>query len=306
MIKKYFLVSLCVSIVFIVNAQPPGSGWTKVFSDEFDGNALDTDKWRYNTSTTEFSSLNVRLDGSILKIANKITDDGVTSGGWVSSKSAGFIGDNKFGYYEARIRINGVAHGQVWPTWWIWGGNWRDGGPAPTTTEFDLMEYSGWAAEYSNNNATSSHHFKAKKEIDGQTHVTTSKESNATRNAFEWHVWGLLWSPTEVSFWYDGEKYLTSPQPGDAAAEDIEMNLIFSSSPHVKNNPNETNLPVPGETLPSFEIDWVRVHQGGIVPSSQAPYGGTSRTIPGKIEVEEYDEGGEGTAYHDTEGINNR
>ena len=35
--------------------------------------------------------------------------------------------------------------------------------------------------------------------------------------------------------------------------------------------------------------------QGGF----QSPYGGTNRTIPGIIEAEHYDEGGEGLAYHD-------
>ena len=36
------------------------------------------------------------------------------------------------------------------------------------------------------------------------------------------------------------------------------------------------------------------------VGSSQAPYGGTARAIPGTIEGEHYDTGGEGVAFHDT------
>lgn len=35
-------------------------------------------------------------------------------------------------------------------------------------------------------------------------------------------------------------------------------------------------------------------------PSSQAPYGGTPRTLPGIVQAEDFDEGGEGVAYHDT------
>lgn len=34
--------------------------------------------------------------------------------------------------------------------------------------------------------------------------------------------------------------------------------------------------------------------------SSQSPYSGTPASIPGKVEIENYDLGGEGTAYHDT------
>ncbi|MDD5688276.1 MAG: carbohydrate-binding protein [Elusimicrobia bacterium] len=39
-------------------------------------------------------------------------------------------------------------------------------------------------------------------------------------------------------------------------------------------------------------------------PVSQSPYGGTARSIPGTIQVEDFDNGGEGVAYHDTDGVN--
>ncbi|MFO8009156.1 MAG: carbohydrate-binding protein [Candidatus Brocadiia bacterium] len=39
--------------------------------------------------------------------------------------------------------------------------------------------------------------------------------------------------------------------------------------------------------------------------SGQSPYGGTARSIPGVIEAEDYDEGGEGVAYHDSDSGNN-
>ena len=39
--------------------------------------------------------------------------------------------------------------------------------------------------------------------------------------------------------------------------------------------------------------------------SSQSPYGGTVWSIPGRIEAEDYDTGGEGVAYHDTDSGNN-
>ncbi len=39
--------------------------------------------------------------------------------------------------------------------------------------------------------------------------------------------------------------------------------------------------------------------------TGQSPYGGTAWAIPGTIEAEDYDEGGEGVAYHDTDSGNN-
>ena len=35
-------------------------------------------------------------------------------------------------------------------------------------------------------------------------------------------------------------------------------------------------------------------------PAGPAPFGGTARSLPGKVEAEDFDEGGEGVAYHDT------
>ena len=39
-------------------------------------------------------------------------------------------------------------------------------------------------------------------------------------------------------------------------------------------------------------------------PAGSTPYGGTAWAIPGKIEAENFDDGGEGIAYHDAEALN--
>ena len=41
------------------------------------------------------------------------------------------------------------------------------------------------------------------------------------------------------------------------------------------------------------------------ISSGQSPYGGTPRSIPGQIQAEDYDTGGEGVAYHDDDTANN-
>jgi hypothetical protein len=40
-------------------------------------------------------------------------------------------------------------------------------------------------------------------------------------------------------------------------------------------------------------------------PSAQAPYGGAARQLPGVVQAEDFDEGGEGLAYHDTDPFDN-
>jgi len=44
---------------------------------------------------------------------------------------------------------------------------------------------------------------------------------------------------------------------------------------------------------------------GGFGPVTQEPFGGVARSIPGTIEAEDYDIGGQGVAYNDTDPVNN-
>ena len=55
---------------------------------------------------------------------------------------------------------------------------------------------------------------------------------------------------------------------------------------------------------PSSAANWILVDKVVLLKTSvsndQTPYGGSARALPGRIEAEHYDEGGEGIAYHDT------
>jgi glucosylceramidase len=56
---------------------------------------------------------------------------------------------------------------------------------------------------------------------------------------------------------------------------------------------------VPANSFNTFIIS------SNISPPAQSPYGGNHRTIPGTIQAEDYDVGGEGVAYHDADSGNN-
>jgi hypothetical protein len=68
------------------------------------------------------------------------------------------------------------------------------------------------------------------------------------------------------------------------------------SSPSPTTNPTTTQssatTPTQGTTVP-------------VLSRASAPFGGVPRTIPGRIEAEDFDTGGEGVAYHDMDAINN-
>ncbi len=65
-----------------------------------------------------------------------------------------------------------------------------------------------------------------------------------------------------------------------------------------------TNTPVPTFLPPSATPGGAMVGAASTTPG-EGPYTGTAAVIPGKIEAENYDTGGEGSGYHDTDALNN-
>jgi hypothetical protein len=51
-------------------------------------------------------------------------------------------------------------------------------------------------------------------------------------------------------------------------------------------------------------IEWEFIGEGGGSSTTQTPHGGTASILPGKIEVENYDDGGSRRGYSDTDAEN--
>ena len=240
-----------------------GSDWNKVFEDTFNDNSFDTSTWYHRTDRAYKRSAIEESNGA-LKLHNEYDKNGVSTGAWIQSRE-----EFKFGYFEADVHFERENNGKIWPTWWIWGGNSeRDSnGNRIITTEFDLFEYSGFSAKYSNNKPTSTHHYRNKQKLFPENESNTGIDPSTNfRDGTQPHKWGMLWTPWEVSFFYDGQKYLTSKHPEDAADPSEKLRLIFSTSPHLPVGPegepaNPMGGPTPGEALPSFIIDNVQVWQ---------------------------------------------
>jgi len=271
--KKIIFSLAAFLTAFTFYAQPPGSGWgNPIFADEFNGSSVNTNTWRINNPGSEFFANQVSVSGGKLIIKNNLVSNNKAGrrGGWVDSKASFGPGGSRgrYGYFEARIRINrqGINFpwqgGKIWPTWWVWGS--RACNSCPTTTEFDIMEYSRWTNFKADGNATSSHHYYDKRNINGKSKFDITQK-NSPRDEFNWHRWGMLWTPTQVTFYYDGVPFGSSDQPRDPLNDTRPLKLIFSSSPHVASHRDlaASGAPRVSDILPQFEIDWVRVWQGG-------------------------------------------
>ncbi len=69
-------------------------------------------------------------------------------------------------------------------------------------------------------------------------------------------------------------------------------------------DPDGTSVFSPATT--TLEVDWVRVYEFDTTPpGQQLPFSGSPKSLPGRVEAEFYDVGGEGVAYHDCDTTNN-
>ncbi len=93
-------------------------------------------------------------------------------------------------------------------------------------------------------------------------------------------------STTEAFTVSDNAGFITTSVSGDEVTISVNENTGTTSRSGVV-------------TISGCETEQVAINQSGVVPSGQSPFLGTNFQIPGKIEAEFYDNGGQGVAYND-------
>lgn len=198
--------------------------WGLVFSDDFDGDTLDTTKWnkidyvnwsgvsdwrKYQSRDEELVTMNgdgtVSLWGKYGDYTSQSdqtgTSDTYACGGIFTDKTFTF----QYGYVEVRAKFD-CAKG-AWPAIWMM----PTAGPWPQTGEIDIMEHLNYEGivhqtlHYNNANGgkTTSGTVNAN---GGSTAYFTSVEDKA-----DFHTYGVEWTPEAVTFYMDGKATLTTP-----------------------------------------------------------------------------------------------
>lgn len=245
--------------------------WNLLFTDEFDGNALDTTKWVtcYPTSLSDDGcghtnnelqwylpknvsvsngTLNLTSQKETYKAPNGKTYD-YTSGMVTTGKNKTDTTPSKFaykyGYAEVRAK---VPHGKgLWPAFWMLESN--PDNPLVWPPEIDIMEILGddttktWMSFHRN---------------DESGNLVMSPASWVGPDySSDWHVFSVDWEPDAIRWYVDG----------------IEARTSYLDSAHIPNVPMYLllNLAVGGDwpgnpdastTFPStYQIDYVRVWQ---------------------------------------------
>jgi len=243
---------------------------TLVWSDEFDGDAVDGAKWHaqtllpdgqgwYNAERQHYTDRaeNARVADGVLRLtarAEAYTDQGVTK----QYTSARLNSKFAFTYGEVEVRARLPEGSMTWPAIWMLGRNidepgayWQTQGfgttPWPACGEIDIMEHWG----HTPNVVQSATHTPSS--FGNTVHKGGRSVPTATS---DFHVYRLAWTAERLVFSVDGaEHFAYAPPVRDAATWpfDADQYLLL-------------NVAVQGPIDPSFEaaamvVDYVRVYQ---------------------------------------------
>jgi len=229
-------------------AVPPG--WTLVWSDEFDGTALDPGRWRAenaalvkNNEQQYYSPANVTVaDGLLTILAERRFQGGRPyTSGLIETRNRF---SQSFGRFEVRAKLPRTRG--LWPAIWMLP---QAGGWPP---EIDIMELLG----HQPHTVHMSHHWGTPQAVQTQSDSFTGPDFSA-----DFHVFAVEWFPERIDYFVDGvlRARHTVSVPRDA------MYLIINTA--VGGNwpgfPDDTTI-LPQTML----VDYARVYRRNIANES--------------------------------------
>jgi beta-glucanase (GH16 family) len=242
---------------------------TLIWSDEFNGNKVNPDKW--NILTRETSKHNelqyyipdeVYVENGNLRIRSSQRDYGDKhyTSGRLDTK-------DKLAITYGRIEIRGklpVGQG-LWPAYWLYPQNrdWimeytmqkavEEGKEAsipefrPWYTEIDMMEFLG----HESNVFYATYHYYS---FDGKKKAAAGKYVADFSFADDFHIFVLEWEPDAIKWYIDGKLVYTSTEGIPHAPHFLILNTAIGGS--WPGNPDETTV------FPQYhDIDYVKVYQ---------------------------------------------
>ena len=186
------------------------SDYELVFADEFDGDSLDTSKWRQHDGggvrKGGYWTLDqARVEDGNLIITTQYKEDGQFGPGWYT---AGLDTSRSFkqacGYYECRCIL---PKGQgLWSAFWMTNSNvFKESDDALQGAELDIMESPFWhMGGQLNKKITQNIHYSG---YDLKTKYQNVGIIRLDNDPYEnYNTYGLLWTPDEYIFYVNGHE----------------------------------------------------------------------------------------------------
>ena len=283
--------------------------WTLVWSDEFNGPDIDTSKWSHEVNgdgggNNELQYYTARTNNSFIENGNLVIQalkENYSGKAYTSARLRTLNkGDWTYGRFEARMKL---PYGQgLWPAFWMLPTDWVYGGWA-ASGEIDIMEIVG----HEPNILHGTIHYHGEWPDNWYSGGSYTLPSGDFSDDF--HVFAIEWEYGEIRWYVDDILYSTKtswdttsgapfPAPFD---ERFHLLLNVAVGGNWPGSPNGSTV------FPQrMEVDYVRVYSAtNSPPPTSTPFYGSPMAVPGTIEAEDYDNGGQGVAYYDTDAGNN-
>jgi beta-glucanase (GH16 family) len=239
---------------------PGSTGWTIVFSDEFDTpGSLNPAKWgyelgyirndekQYYTSRSE----NVRVeDGNLVIEGRKESYQGF---GYTSA-SINTLGRLEFLYGRVEVRAKLPTGNGAWPAIWMLGVNRQQVG-WPACGEIDIMENVGFDPQRIHGSV----HTAAYNHAIGTQKTATIAVANPWE---DFHVYAMEWYADRIDVFVDGQKYFTFRNEGTGsrawpfdARQYLLINLAIGGSWGGQKGIDDSRFPL------RYLVDYVRIYQ---------------------------------------------
>ena len=260
-----FMFAMTLALGMNVNAKSEKTEMYKlVWSDEFNGNSLDTTKWNYDVGyggsnpgwgnnelqcyTDEETNVKVRNGALIITAVAEKNEAGktkkYTSGRINTSGKASF----KYGKLEARIKIPSVKG--LWPAFWMLGQNepkgWPYCGEIDILGTWNTLQFAQGTVHWEN-------------ELLREGMDTYSVFSTKMVDKTQWHIYGINWDEDKIEFTLDNKVYGTFKLKGSDKSE-LKKEFYFVLNCAVGGN---LAFFEPDEDFVSADmmVDYVRVYR---------------------------------------------
>ncbi len=264
---------LCFAVLLLTSLPARA---TIVWSEEFDGPEIDTETWIWDVGNWGFG--NGQMEYNTARSANSFIEDGslviqalredyfgsaFTSARILTQGRFAF----RYGDIEARIKMPNTADG-LWTAFWMLGNNFP-GVPWPDAGEVDIIEIgskSGIAEGMQQRRFNTAMHF---------SNAAGEKQSNVFWGdapvdlTLDYHLYRLSWTPTEMTFYFDGQEIVSWDITADYMTEFhqphfIVLNLAVGDWGGPDGYTDITTPEAVTATFPAqLKVDWIRVEDNG-------------------------------------------
>ena len=313
---RSFYLYVCMLLSVCAHAQQ------LLWSEEFNSGSLpNSEIWSYDTGDSGWGNAELQdytTSSSNVKVENgNLVITAIKSGNYISSGRIKTIDKFhfKYGTVEARIQTPDLENG-LWPAFWLMGNNYSQVG-WPLCGEIDVMEM-GSASAISdgviNRRVSSAAHWHPQGDYPQYTYSRSRTMLSDIDNTYV--IYRMEWTPTEIKTYINNQWIWTI----DTTPSDLFMfqesfffilNLAVGGNyPGIWNKSQITALNGSNNYQAEYKVDYIRIYDngytelGGTSQATQDPYLGSPIALPGTLEVEYYDTGGQNVAYYDTSTAN--